>query len=357
MCNRLVCAFTLIFSMSVFAAETSNMLAFKPEVQRGDIYKPEGLWPLLGVGLGTMDHNSTTRTGGLPTQIKVLGSYYFDTIPWVADLGLGLHNEFLTQKGGGSDTIQSLYTELAGRYQFSNRWQLGAIWNTLVDNPDRYASNTNNLASFIGAQAFKEFAWKDEYLVRLGGRAMTSMGLSGGSVNTVMAELEVSFGPGHGGSGLVEEKPAITPQPVAVAAHLDTQAMRTYDLDPRLVHFDTNSTKLVKTSERYFKRLARALADNHQLFDRVEVVGHADQRGAFPYNDKLSKRRAQAVSQQLVKAGVKSSQLIIEGKGKRALLTQSMKPAALLRNRRVQLQFQGVKNEAALQNIIDAAAL
>src|SRR5688500_10687158 len=97
-----------------------------------------------------MDHNNNVRTGGVPSHLKVLGSYYFETAPWVADAGIGMHNQFLTQKGTDSDSIQSLYTELAARYEFTNRWQLGAIWNTLVDNPDRYQSNTNNLASFIG---------------------------------------------------------------------------------------------------------------------------------------------------------------------------------------------------------------
>src|SRR5665213_1790982 len=109
MCCRLFCLVLMISSLSVFAAE-ANMLAFKPEIQRGDIYKPQGLWPLLGVGIGTMN-DSQTRTGGVPNNVRVLGSYYFDESPIVADAGLGLHNEFLTQGGGGSDSIQSLYTE------------------------------------------------------------------------------------------------------------------------------------------------------------------------------------------------------------------------------------------------------
>ena len=340
----------MLASISVFAAENANVLAFQPESQRGDIYRPQGLWPLLGVGMGAMDSGGSTRTGGLPGHLKILGSYYFDNIPFVADAGIGMHNEFLTEKGAGSDTIQSLYTELAGRYEFTNRWQLGAIWNTLVDNPDRYRSNTENLPSFLGVQALREFAWNDEYLVRAGGRAMTSVGLNGGSVNMIMAELEVSFGPGH--AKVAEEPPAPTP----IAPHLAKQAIQTFDLDPKLVHFDTASTSLVHGSDQYFKRLARVLANNHHLFDRVEVVGHADQRGTNQYNEKLSGRRAMAMSQRLIAAGVKSSKIVTEGRGELDLLSRSMKPSALLLNRRVQLQFHGVKNQAALQSIIQAVA-
>ena len=345
-----------VASGAVFAAENGNMLAFKPEIQRGDIYRPQGLWPLLGVGMGAMDSGASARTGGVPGHIKILGSYYFDSFPFVADAGIGMHNEFLTQRGAGSDTIQSLYTEIAGRYEFTNRWQLGAIWNTLVDNPDRYKSNTNNLASFMGLQALKEFTWNGEYLVRAGGRAMTSVGLNGGSVNTVMAELEVSFGPGHPKVAETPPAPAPVVEEKAIAPHLAKQAVQTFDLDPKLVHFDTASTKLVRESDRYFKRLARALADNHQLFQSVEVVGHTDQRGTPKYNDKLSQRRAKAISQKLVAAGVKSSQVISEGRGETELLSHSMKPSALLLNRRVQLQFKGVKNQSALQNVIQSVA-
>jgi len=353
MCCRIVCLALMVFSLSVLAEE-SNLLAFKPEIQRGDLNNPQGLWPLLGVGLGTMN-DSQTRTGGVPTNVRVLGSYYFDQSPIVADAGLGLHNEFLTQSGGGSDTVQSLYTELAGRYVFSNRWQLGAIWNTLVDSGHRYQSNNDALASFFGAQALKEFNYKDEYLVRVGGRATTSLGLNGGSVNSLMAELEVSFGSGNKASVVAEPLPTEI-RGEAIAPHLDTQAMHTFALDPHLAHFPSNSTKLVSSSETYFKRLARALADNHQLFDRVEVIGHTDQRGTDAYNTKLSQRRARAISEKLVAAGVKSSQVITEGKGKHELLTHAMNPTALQRNRRVQLQFIGVKNPEALKNVIDSAA-
>lgn len=334
-------------------AVDGNILRFKPDVQRGDIYQPKGFWPLLGVGLGVTDSNANVRSGGVPTHLKLIGSYYFDTAPWVADAGVGFHNEILTQDGGGSDTIQSFYTEVAGRYQFTNRWQLGAVWNTLIDNPDRYKSNTNNFASFVGVQAFKEVTWSNEYLVRLGGRAMTDVGISGASVNTIMAELEVSFG-GPNGPAIVEQPAPVKEEPVVVAPHLAKQAVQTFDIDPDTVKFDTNSTRMVKGSDSYLKRLARALALNRHLFSKVEVVGHADQRGTDKYNYKLSERRARAISDKLVAAGVSKSQIVPIGKGRSEPISRSMSASALQKNRRVQLDFEGVKNQEALKNVIDA---
>jgi outer membrane protein OmpA-like peptidoglycan-associated protein len=343
----------LLAAVSVEAFETGEtVLALKPEIQRGDLQHPQGLWPLLGAGLGVMDHNDQIRSGGTPLHVKLMGSYYFDNQPFVADAGLGLHNEFLSQNGPGADTIQSLYTELSGRYKFANRWQLGAIWNTLVDNPDRYRSNTNNLASFVGVQALKEFVWSDTYLVRAGGRIMTDVGISGETIDTAMAELQVSFGPS---APKVAEQPKPAPAPAPVAPHLARQAIQTFDFDdPGPVHFETDSTKLVPSSAAYLRRLSRALADNRHLFERVSVVGHADQRGTEPHNLKLSRRRAQAIRNVLATSGLKSTQIHFEGRGESELLSRSMASMSLQRNRRVQLEFHGVKNNQALKNVVDS---
>lgn len=354
MFRRLTSAFLgiLLVSFAAHANETSR-LSLSPEIQRGDLYNPKGLWPMVGVGFGTMDHNDQIRTGGLPMHFKLLGSYFFENAPWVADAGLGFHNQFLTQKGTGADNIQSLYTELAARYKLSNRWQLGAIWNTLVDNPDRYRSNTENLASFFGVQVMKEFVWEGTYLVRAGGRAMTDVGISGETVDTAMLELAVSFG-GSKPTTIVEEKePVIESTPIA--PHLAKRAVQTFEFsDPGPVNFETDSTKLVKDSHRYLKRLARALADNRHLFDRIEIVGHADQRGPDYYNLNLSERRARAIANALIMAGVSQTQIKAVGRGEKDLVSRSLTPDALLKNRRVQMQFHGVKNQAALRNIIDS---
>ncbi len=348
-CQLMISAALFGFLSVSFAAE-ENVLSLKNDFRRGDIKKPQGLWPFLGVGLGVMDSNEQVRTGGVTNHVKILGSYYFDETPWIADAGIGLHTEFLTQKGGGSDTVHSLYTEFAARYQLTNKWQLGAIWNTLVDNPDRYRSNTENLASFIGLQAMKEFVWSDEYLVRAGARAMTDVGIGRETVDTVMAEIQVSFG--RGKSAPVAQQ---APPPQPVAPHLATRAVQTYVFeDPGPVHFETDSTKLVPASQTYFRRLARALADNRHLFDKVEVIGHADQRGPDTYNRKLSSRRAQTITNLLATAGVNVNQLRAQGRGESELLTTSMTPQALQKNRRVQLQFHGVKNHQALKNIIES---
>ncbi len=339
----------IIILLSGWTAE-SQVISFKPEIQRGDLSKPQGLWPLLGLSLGAMDHNDRVRTGGVTSHVKVIGSYNFDEAPWVADAGIGLHNHVLTQRGKDSDSIQSLYTEVAARYKFANRWQFGAIWNTLVDNPDRYRSNTNNLASFIGLQALKEFIVSDNYLVRAGGRVMTDVGISGETLDTFMAEIQVSFG-NH-------SRPiAKAPAPKPVAPHLAKRAIQTFEFtDPGPVHFETDSTRLIPSSERYLRRLARVIAENRHLFDRIAIIGHTDQRGTDEYNLRLSHRRAYAVLNILASAGLSAKRLEAYGRGKMDLLSQFDTPVAMQKNRRVQIEFHGVKNKQALKNIIDSVS-
>lgn len=344
-------AMLLSFTASAQVFDSANVLTLDPEIQRGDIYQPDGFWPLLGVGVGATDSNRKVRTGGMPSHIKLLGSYYFQQAPWVADLGVGLHNQFLTQSGQDADTIQSLYTEIAARYRFPNRWQVGGLWNTLLDNPDRYQSNTNNLASFMGLQVMKEFTWSDQYLVRAGGRMTTDIGISRANVDTIMAELEVSF---MAPAKVAEVTPPPEPVKVVSSPHLARKAFQTIQIEPGPVNFESDSTRLVSGSQQYLRRLARVLADNRELFDRVEVVGHADQRGTDPYNDKLSQRRAQTIAKALVDAGLTRKQVESEGRGKRQLLSHANTPGALQRNRRVQLHFEGVKNQVALKHLIDS---
>lgn len=351
---RVLLALLLTVSIFTHADETSRV-SLSPDIQRGDIHNPQGLWPLLGVGLGTMTSGENVRSGGVPMHVKIMGSYYFADQPWIADLGLGLHNEFLTQKGGGSDQIVSLYSEVAARYQFTNKWQLGAIWNTLVDNPERYKSNNGDLVSFVGVQVLKEFVYDDKYLVRAGGRAMTDVGIGGQTINTFMAELQVSFGNSQRIAEAPKPEPiAPEPKPEPVAPHLDRRAVVTLTPEPGPVNFESDSVHVVSTSKPYLKRLASALANNRELFDRIEVVGHTDQRGTEPYNAKLSKNRARNVAQVLMAAGFKPTQIKTVGRGKAQPLTQATSPQALARNRRVELQFVGVKNQLALKNLIDS---
>ena len=69
----------------------------------------------------------------------------------------------------------------------------------------------------------------------------------------------------------------------------------------------------------------------------LSVNGHSDDVGTADYNQKLSERRAQAVRDYLVKAGLSADILSVEGHGKSLPLVKGTTDAARGKNRRVEL--------------------
>jgi outer membrane protein OmpA-like peptidoglycan-associated protein len=82
------------------------------------------------------------------------------------------------------------------------------------------------------------------------------------------------------------------------------------------VHFDTDSHSLGAEGRRQIDALVGALKIRLASTDRLQVVGHTDERGEIEYNQRLSERRAQTVAQALsVQMALESSRLITAGRG------------------------------------------
>lgn len=318
------------------------------KMQTGDRNNPEGLWPFLGGGVGIMGGSSSLRTGGLPMHIKALGSYYFPENPWIAEAGIGLYNQIFTQDGGGSDTLQAFYLEAGGRYRLENKWQVGPVWSTLIDTSNRFNSGNHDLTSFMGVQLLKEFTYTD-YLMRAGGRVAVDMGISGSIVPVALIDLHITWG---------DEPAPIVEAPVIreeiVEEIVEEEKTISYDLNPEPVRFDTNKTVVIPDNKIYMKKLALVLANNKDLYKRVEVIGHADHRGTEKYNKKLSKNRAINVAAELKKAGLDNTYIETEGAGYSQPRVLGNNADALAKNRRVELKFIGVQDEKALNKLLQS---
>lgn len=360
---------TLCFvALGFFVTETSfaqSVLLNSSDVMpaKADVYNPSRFWFMVGAGAGYMSSSEHMRTEGVPTQIQILGSYYFQWAPWVMDVGLGLHNQWVTQSGGGSDLISATNLTINPRFLMRDRWQVGPVWDTMMGDAKRFHSNTDGSTSFVGVALMKEIPWHGSYLIRVGGRFMTDVGISGQQVNVAMFDAQIGFGGDANGPQAtaqtddipVPQIPVPAAAPVAtqpVASHLDDQAMKHFDLSIQPLHFQSNSTKITAASETYLKRLAQALADNRDLFETVDVIGHADQRGSVPINNRVSLERAQHVEKILIKAGVQSKQIRVMGLGKYELVSKSDSPQSMGKNRRVEMIFHGVNNPGALSRLL-----
>lgn len=103
------------------------------------------------------------------------------------------------------------------------------------------------------------------------------------------------------------------------------------------VNFETNSDRLVTGAQRVLDEAAASLIKNPSI--TVEVQGHTDSDGAADYNQNLSERRAIAVMEYLIAAGVNASRLTARGFGESQPIADNSSREGKAQNRRVVLSI------------------
>ena len=107
------------------------------------------------------------------------------------------------------------------------------------------------------------------------------------------------------------------------------------NLGSNYLKFDFDKAELRPEDKELLSKVAGILMTSHDY--TVSVNGHTDDVGTDAYNQKLSERRAQAVRDYLVKAGLSADILSVEGHGKSRPLVAGSTDAARAKNRRVEL--------------------
>ena len=102
------------------------------------------------------------------------------------------------------------------------------------------------------------------------------------------------------------------------------------------VRFALNSAKLRRQDMPVLRKVARALKKHPSL--RVKLRGHADESGPEEYNLKLSRRRARAVHNYLLRQGVKASRIQVEALGETEPLSTEQDRNSQAKNRRVEFK-------------------
>ena len=101
------------------------------------------------------------------------------------------------------------------------------------------------------------------------------------------------------------------------------------------VYFQTGTDRLTAESRTVFATIKEELAKRPA--PEIGVVGHTDRVGRLEDNDALSKRRAEAVKNQLVEAGIDVSRIDTAGRGEREPLVPTADEVAEARNRRAEI--------------------
>jgi outer membrane protein OmpA-like peptidoglycan-associated protein len=101
------------------------------------------------------------------------------------------------------------------------------------------------------------------------------------------------------------------------------------------IEFEFDHADLKPEDRELISRIVGILltSDGYEL----QIFGHADEVGTEEYNQRLSERRAQAVADYMIEAGISSDILTVKGFGETMPLVEGDSPEAHARNRRVEI--------------------
>ena len=365
-------------AMAQDESQATRMAAPKPSTM--NVNDPVGWFPFIGLAGGYMSSDDTLLTEGTPGDLKILGSYFSQGRHSVFDLGAGFMADSFSQKSDTQNNfISGGLAEMAWRYNATNRWQFGPIVDAYIGGGDRFSSTDPTWTSFGGLQLLKEFPVRGSNMFRVGLKALTDLSIPGATINTVSLDLQWGFGseqkaPEIGeadtgaqrnvaaedtmrsdmsaeeataaatGAGLVNSRRVIEADPANNAIILRNDAR---------MQFDTGRTKLQGSNADFVEKLGNTLSSRSDLFDKVEVIGFADQTGGKTVNMKVSRARAVEAAKKLEAGGLSASKISRSWKGSENPLYKSLLPEDMQQNRRVDLKFHGVKDQQALQDLLN----
>ncbi|MFP3938966.1 MAG: OmpA family protein [Thermoanaerobaculia bacterium] len=119
------------------------------------------------------------------------------------------------------------------------------------------------------------------------------------------------------------------------------------------IEFDFNEADVRPENRELLSRIAGVLLTVENF--SIQVYGHTDDVGSVEYNQELSERRAAAVRQYLVDAGLDPERIQSKGFGKSSPLVEGTTPEARQRNRRVEIAVVHAEGELPEDFVVDEA--
>jgi len=141
--------------------------------------------------------------------------------------------------------------------------------------------------------------------------------------------------------------PVVEPAPEPVKT--EEKAVEVIIRNFERVHFDYDSANLSGSSRNALDTNAGLMQDFPNI--RVEIQGHADERGTTDYNLALGEKRARSIVDYLSNMGVPESRLPVVSYGEERPVASGSDEVAWSENRRVEFRLLG--SEEALRGTTD----
>ncbi len=402
------------FESSVYAQNRPYIPYRKADAKvsnKNEVWNERKHYLFVGIDLGLNQYSEFSTAinegshSGFNGGLRGLFASYYDQ--WVWDAGLGYQRISSSGKNtnGSQFSVSSsgIYIDSSARYRLTRNWQLGPALDLWLNsdnglNPNAL-STTDNKAIFFGAQAIYEWM-DDEQKLRFGGRLMTDLNVDGRTVNIYqiffqfgfdsfgssterqperpteglvkndieraesLNELPISYEPQMSEEGTAEvsdddvlgdpiKMPTPTPIPTAAPVAVvpaKPAAQFVVSLKESSLPFATGSAKLSADSAQEVRETGKFLGKNTSQWKSLVVKGHTDIQGKAAFNLKLSKARAETVKKLLVAGGAPKNKIKAVGYGSKMPIDRGRSATAFAKNRRVELQFIGVKNAALIND-------
>jgi outer membrane protein OmpA-like peptidoglycan-associated protein len=106
--------------------------------------------------------------------------------------------------------------------------------------------------------------------------------------------------------------------------------------------FDFNKADIKPEGREQLKAYRDQARDQLSRADKIKLTGHTDNIGSAAYNQKLSLRRANAVRDYLASLGVDKAKMEVRGEGLRKPVADNKTEEGRAKNRRVEIELEGV---------------
>ena len=370
--NLFTLFFVSIFAISAQAMDsTTSAKASDFTAVEGSNEAPAGWVPFAALGVSAVEFDQTlTNRDGIAGDLRIIGSYYARTAPWVFDAGLGFDAADLNAK------VNSGLLELAGRYRFtsSRKWHAGPVANlNFGDNVGvDYGSSEADVASFVGAQLIRDFAIAERGILRAGLKAMTDIGIPNSTVNKFLFELQ--FGMVGLQTKVTETHEVVKVEEAAPVEVIEEKIEEKIEevvmvekkteiiqeakavvvekliatKNPQSLYFETGKETVGPKNKAYILKLVSLLNSKKDLIKEINLTGFADSRGNALKNDALSISRANEIARELKAAGLQDIKInMLKG----GVLAQDVE-SDLNRARRVDVE---VLSQATADSDLEAA--